>query len=100
MCALLCVIDTSAINIRVLLDAGEATQNGNNVHGSHNGRPNTYDSVINQAVVPVSATARNISMVAAGARGNMQPQPWLQVNSLKSFFFCLIEFLSIILFYS
>ncbi|PWA65681.1 Basic-leucine zipper domain-containing protein [Artemisia annua] len=64
---------------------GEATQNGNSVHGSQNGRPNTYDSVINQsmAVVPVSATAGpttnlNISMVAAGARGNMQPQPWLQ----------------------
>ncbi|PWA34074.1 Microtubule-associated protein, MAP65/Ase1/PRC1 [Artemisia annua] len=64
---------------------GEATQNGNNVNGSQNGRPNTYDSVINQsmAFMPMSAIAGpttnlNISVVDAGSKGNMQPQPWLQ----------------------
>ncbi|PWA69603.1 bZIP transcription factor 16 [Artemisia annua] len=32
---------------------GEATQNGNNVHGSQNGKPNTNDSVINQSMADV-----------------------------------------------
>ncbi|XP_024995584.1 bZIP transcription factor 16-like isoform X3 [Cynara cardunculus var. scolymus] len=71
---------------------GEASQNGNTVHGSQNGGPNTPHSVVNptMGIVPISAGATlgsvagpttnlNIGgMVAAGSRESMQPQLWIQ----------------------